>query len=138
MKKFDLDYEDDTFDDFFDKDDTEVVSEEIIEDNTEDEYDEYEKFKEVSEISYIEEIDDNNNDNDTHINYERPNIDTNYLSLIYKWFSRTGVVIAVILMAIFITNGDFLGFFKYILLLVGSFMGGYLFMFLFDKYKESN
>lgn len=132
--KFDLDDYEEEYDDFFEKENTEVDSGEIIEDNTVD----YDNFNEVSEFSnydYNDNTDDNTNDEISSLDKRNLNID---LSLIYKCFSSIGVIIAIILISVFITKGEFNNLFTYILLLVGSFMFGYFFMFLFDKYKENN
>ncbi len=51
-----------------------------------------------------------------------------FLAIFWIWFRRIGIIIAVILIAYFITKGLFKDLFMYILLLVGSFFFGFGFM----------
>lgn len=131
--KFDLDEYDDDFDDVFnDSNDIDTADDNISEDV------EYSKFNQIMDEDNnldVEEV-EYNDDETPKENIIYKSNDTNILSNIYKWFSRIGVFIAVVLIALFITNGDISSLVKYILLLVFSFGLGYCAMFLYDKYKE--
>ena len=65
---------------------------------------------------------------------------TPVLSFISTWFSRLGVVVAIILIAYFIITAQFKNLILYIIGLIVSFFFGYFFMFLLlnndDKSKE--
>lgn len=134
--KFDLDEYDDDFDDVFnDSNDIGTFSENKIEEDSD-----YNKFNQIIEDEIdtdIEEVDYDEDDNDKK-DIPTKSFDFNILSNFYKWFLRIGIFIAIVLIALFITNGDILGLFKYLLLLIVSFGLGYMVMFLYDKYKESN
>ena len=60
-----------------------------------------------------------------------------FLSFFWTWFRRLGIVIAVILIAYFITKGMFKDLFQYILLLVVSFFFGFGFMALINRVMEN-
>ncbi len=51
-----------------------------------------------------------------------------FLTFFWTWFRRIGIVIAVILMAYYLTEGLFKDLFLYILLLIAAFFFGYGFM----------
>ena len=55
------------------------------------------------------------------------------LSVFWTWFRRLGIVIAVILVAYYLSHGFMKELFQYLLLLVGAFMFGFIFMALISK-----
>ena len=59
------------------------------------------------------------------------------LSVFWTWFRRIGIVIAVILIAYYITKGMFKDLFLYILMLVVAFFFGFGFMALINKVMEN-
>lgn len=135
-KKFSFDLDD--YDDEFlneDEESSEELVGESIDFDSEENYNDFNNIIEVEDSNGMEvdEIED-----DETRQYTDNSLDVFNLSIFYTWFTRIGIGIAVILMALFITKGDFLSLFKYVLLLIGSFFAGYFAMFLFDKLKENN
>lgn len=59
------------------------------------------------------------------------------LSIFWLWFRRIGIVIAVILVAYYITKGLFKDLFMYILLLVVSFFFGFGFMAILTRVMDN-
>ena len=136
--------------------------EEIIEENEKsDDYDEYtdnyedfNKIKdEVEEVVVEEEKKDTTDNSKVHkqktyreVYKELDEVDDDYeaakfngiLSLISKWFSIIGVIIAIILIAYFITTGQFQNLILYILGLVAAFFFGWFFMYFLVKFTENN
>lgn len=105
-----------------------------IEDDEDDEYDEYEdisvpktvrKKKSTQNISAVEEK--------LMENEELMDI----LSVFWIWFRRIGIIIAIILVAYFITKGMIKDLFLYFLLLVVAFVFGFGFMAIINKFMEN-
>ena len=156
-KNFEID-----LDDFIEDDDTYEI-EEVVDDAGEkrldDEYDkekEYEEFFKVNEDEEEfteEEVKttkyETKNEKDTFVDVESDDEDEveyndenstfmKILSIFSVWFSRLGIAIAIILIAVFISQGKFKSLLLYILCLVVSFFFGYFFMFLLTHFTENN
>ena len=85
-----------------------------------------------------EENDDDNSNNEYEYSSDgvAPSA-INVLSLFSTWFIRIGVIIMVILLAYFITQGRVKTLFLYIAGLIISFIFGYIFMFLLNKFVDN-
>ena len=59
-----------------------------------------------------------------------------FLTFFWTWFRRIGIVIAVILVAYFLTEGLFKDLFLYLLLLIAAFFFGYGFMAVINMVME--
>ncbi len=143
----------------YEDDDDEVVE---VEEDTSDDYDEYtdnyedfNKIKEEVEDAVVEEETNKTTTNVSKVQRsksykevykELDEVDDDYeaarfnsiLSLISKWFSILGVVIAIILIAYFIVMGQFQNLILYILGLIVSFFFGWFFMYFLVKFTENN
>ena len=106
-----------------------------------EEYEEndYKKFNEIEEMSEEEEIKENLKEEkkEEHFILNPKNLKKLFL-LLEKWFERVGIMIAIILIAYFITQGRLIDLFLYIMLLVGSFFIGFLLMYFYTKFIKRN
>ena len=111
-------------------------------DNTSYDYDadDYEKFNQIDndyDATYdVEDDDSDNNNNDSYNNSHDNSNFISILSIFSTWFTRIGVVIAIILIAFFIVKGQFNNLLLYIIGLIASFFFGYFFMFILVKYGD--
>lgn len=135
-----LDEYDDTGDDVFYNVDTGISSK--INSIEEEEYenffknDEYEDSYEDDYTEYENDIDDDVEDSKYEtIEKDNSNI-MKYLNIFSIWFRRIGIVIAVILIALFITQGKVKTLLLYILGLIVSFLFGYGFMYVLSIFNE--
>ena len=143
----------------YEDDDEEVVE---VENDNDDDYDDYtdnykdfNKIKEEVEDAVVEEETNKTTTNVPKVQRsksykevykELDDVDDDYeaarfnsiLSLISKWFSILGVVIAIILIAYFIVMGQFQNLILYILGLIVSFFFGWFFMYFLVKFTENN
>lgn len=150
-KNFEID-----LDDFIEDDDTYEI-EEVVDDAGEkrldDEYDEEKEYEEFFKVNEKEEEDkttkyETKNEKETFVDVESDDDEVEYndenstfmkiLSIFSVWFSRLGIAIAIILIAVFISQGKFKSLLLYILCLVVSFFFGYFFMFLLTHFTENN
>ena len=90
--------------------------------NTPNDFDVEEDYKDGEELSFEKEIDD-----------LEKNGKYDGLITFFKWFGVVGIIIALILIAYFITKGNISGLFFYILLLVISYYLGYYVTYALDK-----
>jgi len=143
----------------YEDDDEEVVEVENDNDDDYDDYtDNYEDFNKIKEEVEDAVVEEETNKTTTNISKaqrsksykevykELDEVDDDYeaarfngiLSLISKWFSILGVVIAIILIAYFIVMGQFQNLILYILGLIVSFFFGWFFMYFLVKFTENN
>lgn len=132
---FDLDdYDDDVFEGENEDSEEQSFEDEVVdteENSTDYDYSEYIKIEEDEDLEI--------GDNDTFQYHDKnSSIKKQYLSIAYKVVTRVGLVISIILLAMFITNGEIMNCIKFVLLLVISFFVGYISMLLYDKLKENN
>lgn len=132
---FDLDdYDDDVFEGENEDSEEQSFEDEVAdteEADTNYDYSEYIKIEEDEDLEI--------GDNDTFQYHDKnSSIKKQYLSIAYKVVTRVGLVISIILLAMFITNGEIMNCIKFVLLLVISFFVGYISMLLYDKLKENN
>lgn len=104
-----------------------VVEEEPIKTTTD--YSKVQKNRSYKEVyRELDEVDDD---------YEAARFN-GILSLISKWFSILGVIIAIILITYFIVMGQFQNLILYILGLIVAFFFGWFFMYFLVKFTENN
>lgn len=95
----------------------------------------YSDFINVREYDDSDEESFSDEDDDVQ-NCKEKNDFMYYLSFFSTWFRRIGIAIAVVLIAVFISQGKMKTLLLYILGLVASFFFGYFFMFLLNKFTE--
>ena len=59
-------------------------------------------------------------------------------TLISTWFGRVGIIIAILLILYFLFTAKFTTMFLYVVGLIGAFFFGYLFMYLLERFTNSN
>lgn len=97
----------------------------------------YSKFNTISEVEYEDDNDDEEvkeEKEEVKKNSEENSGLLSFLSIFSTWFSRLGVAIAIILIAVFIVKGQFDNLLLYIIGLIASFFFGYFFMYILVKY----
>lgn len=152
------------FDDYNDDDEIEVIEDDFDADEDYDEYVEnYEDFNKVKDIEddvTFEEPKKNNIKKTKHTDYssgqkhksykevykELDEVDDDFeaarfggiLSVISLGFRIIGIIIAIILIAYFISTGQFKNLILYILGLIIAFFFGWFFMYFLVKFTENN
>lgn len=132
---FDLDdYDDDVFEGEYEDIEEQSFEDDVV--DTEENSTDYD----YSEYIKIEDDEDTEADDNDIFQYQDNNssIKKQYLSIAYKVVTRVGLVISIILLSMFITNGEIMNCIKFVILLVVSFFVGYISMLLYDKLKENN
>lgn len=99
----------------------------------ESDYDNFTKVKTVDPKELKSDLDD---DYEIEEEYKDNSSLMRFLAIFSVWFRRIGVVIAVILIAVFITRGEMKNLLLYILGLVASFIFGYGFMYILNIINE--
>ena len=92
----------------------------------------------VSEDDNVEEYKKEEKETEENEKYDNDNGNgvMSFLSIFSTWFSRIGVAIAIILIAVFIVKGQFENLLLYIMGLIASFFFGYFFMYILVKYGD--
>ncbi len=118
-------------DDYYEEDEDNLYNVTINNDYSNVSYEEFNKTQKV-------EVDDEEEDElDTKVSVKKTTYyEPTLISTILTWFIRIGIVIAVILVAYYITKGMFKDLFFYILLLLLSFGLGFGIMAVIDKASE--
>ncbi len=143
MKKKQYD-EFDTIDDYYEDEGDNFFSQTIGSDLSDVRY---EDFNKVNDYDDDYDEDDDTEEITTKTTHKKRTSSSNsliqneglmdFLSFFWTWFRRLGIVIAVILIAYFLTKGMFKDLFLYILLLVASFFFGFGFMAVINKVMEN-
>ena len=100
----------------------------------EDEAD-YDNFTKVEAVD-SKDLDDDSDEDEIEEEYKDNSSLMKYLEIFSVWFRRLGIVIAVILIAVFITRGEMKNLLLYFLGLVASFIFGYGFMYILNIINE--
>ena len=96
----------------------------------------YEKFNKTNDFDVDEDY-DNGEEWTLERNQEIIDEDSmNKIMTFLTWFGRVGIVIALILIAYYISHGNIKGLILYLLLLVASYFGGYFLMYFIDKVRN--
>lgn len=96
----------------------------------------YNDFIKIREYDDSDDEDDDDEDEEDIKRYNEKNGIMYYLGLFLTWFRYIGIAIAVVLIAVFISQGKMKTLLLYILGLVAAFFFGYFFMFLLNKFTE--
>ena len=111
---------------------------------------EYDDTYDVSDDDYEVGFDDENNnslevESDDYINEDAETLDEDLggdmifiFSLISTWFGRVGIIIAILLILYFLFTAKFTTMILYVVGLIGAFFFGYLFMYLLERFTNSN
>ena len=111
------------------------LDEDYDEDEQQEELD-YEKFNKTNDFDVDEDYDDGE---EWTLEKNQETIDEDSMNKIMTfltWFGRVGIVIALILIAYYISHGNIKGLILYLLLLVASYFGGYFLMYFIDKVRN--
>ena len=111
------------------------LDEDYDEDEQQEELD-YEKFNKTNDFDVDEDYDDGE---EWTLEKNQETIDEDSMNKIMTfltWFGRVGIVIALILIAYYISRGNIKGLILYLLLLVASYFGGYFLMYFIDKVRN--
>lgn len=111
---------------------------------------EYDDTYDVSDDDYEVGFDDGNSnslevESDDYINEDAETLDEDLggdmifiFTLISTWFGRVGIIIAIMLILYFLFTAKFTTMVLYVVGLIGAFFFGYLFMYLLERFTNSN